>query len=53
MQYFDVLMVYVTRQQDYGSRNLGGNMQSSDSVGFWITFIYPAILVWKIGFSLR
>lgn len=54
MHSFDVVMVCVTRLYDYGSRNLGRNLQLSDSVGFWITFIYPAIFIYlKINFSLN
>lgn len=54
MHYFDIGMVCVTRLYDYGSRNLGSNLQLSDSVGFWITFIYPAIFIYlKINFSLN
>lgn len=53
LQYFAVWMVYVTRLYDYGSRNLDRNMQSSDSVGVWITFNYADIFIClKIYFSL-
>lgn len=52
LQYFAVLMVYVTRLYNDGSRNLDRNMQPSDLVGVRITFNYADIICLKIIFSL-
>lgn len=45
VQYFDVLMVYVTRLYDYSSRNLGRNMQPSDWVSGLPLFILLFLFV--------